>query len=184
MTTSDILPPHIPGTLDPYEISQDDFEIREFYAYFGQAMSSAQAFELAIVTLTVAASRITGRIKSDRVHVEFDRLFKATLGQVLLQLKAKGQFDDPSILAKLDKCLDIRNRLCHRYWREVFNDGKPPSALTRDGRLRLIKELLEYMEIFSDMTRAVHLMFLEILKDGGVDREWIELEAQRLLADR
>lgn len=171
--------------LDPYEVDQESFELREVYAHFGQAVYLAQCFEASLAILIILARKMSGDIASNEQHdIEEERLSKKTLGQITVELgKLQNVQLRDSTIDNMQQCLRNRNRLCHRYWHEVYEDGIPPSIATRAGRERMLQNLGEMTDLFRTTSGHIDKLVMKILEKGGIDRNWIDNEMKRFLGN-
>ena len=90
-------------------------QIREVYAFFGLAIHNAQSLEreLAMVVATTEASeRFTAWDYDDRLAGNFD----STFGALVKEFSRVAAAEDKSLLSELEKAVEERNELVHRYF--------------------------------------------------------------------
>ena len=134
--------------------------VKEVFAQFGLAYYMSQVLERGVAILY---SFLFGGVHTPK---EFDELltsrFKDTLGEITLRLERAGA---PAALIKdLRACLNLRNRLAHRYFWE-----RAAAFVRPDGQLEMVEELGRFRDEFIRVDRAIDDWLRRILATRGFD---------------
>jgi hypothetical protein len=140
----------------------ESLEVREIYALAGLALYSAQCLEHGIVNVLGVVALIRKLRKNretdwaDSAEYEkyidniWDDAFRKTLGSLISSLRTSPLTRLPKIEVDLNRSLDARNQLVHRYFRE-----RAESFCTSAGRRQMAEELTVMRELF---TRTDHML--------------------------
>ncbi|MGK2849104.1 MAG: hypothetical protein ACSLEX_03500 [Minisyncoccota bacterium] len=151
-------------------------QIKEVYARFGLAVYSAQVLELQMINMIVALTLPERfQIKRDTIDNLFDKLFEKTMGGLMQDFKKRFELTEKENLL-LDKSLEQRNRLAHRYFRE-----KAVDFMSFEGRLKMIDELIIINAHFEELDKILTYRHREYTKKFGVTEDVIEEEIKKLL---
>jgi len=161
---------------------RDGEEAREVYALAGLALYAANLLEHEIVNLLVGLSRME-RLKSGRTTTnlteEIDKVwddnFRLTLGGLITRIKSAVPVSD-DLKAGLEKTLEERNRLAHRFFRE--HDLNFVSAA---GRRQMAEELTEMRELFCSTDKGLQPITSAIWRKSGISPELRDWLAERSL---
>lgn len=144
---------------------------KEVYAFYGLAAFHAQCAEKALVNFVMAYRLLDNKVLDQEQWLElYAGINSKTFGRLLGQIKTRVELSD-HLLAHLDHTLTKRNWLAHDFYYDRANH-----FLDLDGRIAMIKELQELIELFQVSDRAIEQLSLKVWSHFGVTEEWIEKE--------
>jgi hypothetical protein len=150
----------------PYPDASDP---KEIYAFFGLTMYTAQVFEKGLLNLVVVCKMIG---KQGATRQDFDDFFETfdrkTLGQLLNVARSQIDFDE-SIDDKLNAALKKRNFLAHQYFWDNAHE-----MMSDAGRLDLVMELRNDIQLFKDADTAVESIFDPLRRKLGITDDILE----------
>ncbi len=125
-----------------YENEDDDGKHRLVYAYFGLAVYTGQCLEEAFSIMLWTDRIFKNKVKTNReVNEIIDSIenSKKTMGNFINEVKQSYSLTD-SIVEHLDKVLDKRNYLAHKYFKKHIE-----KFYSEKGRLEMIKYFCEFI---------------------------------------
>ena len=147
------------------ELDEQAQQRRETFAVYGLAMYHAQCVEksLAIMVSSVFNKEFMIADGPDEREVIQDAAFSKTTGQLITRLRK--QVSVPSNLNdKLNKAREKRNWLAHEYfW------ARPDEIMTTRGREKMICELTEISEWFSNVDLDLTSIYEKLLVKAGIN---------------
>ena len=153
-------------------------QVKEVYARFGLAMYEAHCLErqLAIILATKYGPNPTTISETEHDNI-FEALFSKTLGQLVSKVTAvAGLSSDEEQL--LEKALDQRNRLAHRYFWERSID-----FLSTSGRTSMLKELEEIVDSLRTVDQLFTNKTMEWAETFGITEQLVYQDLRRLARD-
>jgi hypothetical protein len=161
------------------ELDEQSQQRRETFALYGLAMYHAQCVEksLAIMVSSVFNKDFVDANNPIEREVIQDAVFSKTIGQLITRLRK--QVSVPSNLnGKLSEAREKRNWLAHEYfW------ARSGEIMTIRGREKMICELTEISEWFSNVDACLTAIYEKLLIKAGISREMLD-EGFRELTDR
>jgi hypothetical protein len=162
------------------DLPDEDYQVREVYAYAGLALYFAQVLEHGLVNvLTIAEHAADPNATRSDVDAAFERHFAATFGK-LRRLLEPYVVGDASLIADLGDALAARNRLAHSFFRDhaldfmnengrdlMLQELKGMADLFRAVDARLTPVLFRHGEARGLSPEAVHQRFDELLHEAG-----------------
>ncbi|MDO8886161.1 hypothetical protein [Candidatus Oleimmundimicrobium sp.] len=151
--------------------------IKELYARFGLAYYHSECLhrELCLIH-TMGTFQKSEDITRPRVEEKLAYVFSLTLGEVTKQLKDTLPKD---LFAELEDGAAKRNFLAHHFW---FDSAHLMVSVT--GINRIIEELNEFSQMFSDLDRRVTEHTEQKRKQLGVTDEILEKALDDVLAGK
>ena len=150
------------------------------FACYGSAAHHGQLLEESLRDLLLTLDRLLGQ---DSVLVSFldgattdkqPARYKRTIGQLISQLKERITPSDQQVFGVLEKALEERNFLIHRYFLERSNGFD-----TQSGRWEMLKELLSIEE---SIRRATSITGgIRVAITSRLDRKQEEPDISRVL---
>ena len=149
-------------------------QIREVYAQFGLAIYSAQCLERELAMFLAASGtseRFTAWDYDDRLAGNFESTFGA-----LVTFLRVSHFVDESLLSELEKAVDERNELIHRYfWNRAVEFN------STEGRTRMIGELEGLTAHFDFLDRELTKLVHDLMAEKGVTEDVLRKHLDALL---
>ncbi len=147
-------------------LDYDSQQRRETFALYGLAMYHAQCFEKSLVILfSVAYNKEYFRSSFDKREEYFNQYFQKTAGQLVSRIKAIVLVPD-DLEITLIQAVKKRNWLAHDYFWEKSID-----LLTTEGRDKLITELTDISDYFSQIDERLTLIYQKIFNKVGLTEE-------------
>ncbi|MFI6504395.1 hypothetical protein [Nonomuraea typhae] len=144
-------------------MSQEDWHVREVYAYFGLAMYHAQVLEHGIVNLVVWTGVGDGTYRTyAETEAANKELFSRSMDRIRTVL-LKRRTDLTHLEGDLLKALRLRNFLAHDYFRE-----RSAAALESLGRDHMLTELRLAVELFREVDAKLVPLTRAILMAKGI----------------
>jgi hypothetical protein len=169
----------------------DNPQVVEAFARFGRAVYMANVVEDQLV-LTLMQIQFM-RTKEDFVKAQgkgFDRAKIAgewdayekqqrdkTMGQLRNLVKTSADFDD-ALKKRIDEAKTRRDFLAHHYWRE-----QAFTMQTKEGRDRMIAELIKNADIFEKLATDIHDAMKPIRAKLGIKDENLDAEVEKQMAN-
>jgi len=151
--------------------------VREVFANYGRAMYEAQCLEREVgllLSTKYAASPDTTAVW--RFEELLDSNADLVFGRLVSRLTASANYG-PALAEKLNRAVEARNRLAHRYWWE-----RAVEFTSSKGREQMIAELREMRVLFSDVDAALSAEGREWRRTRGVGDDLVHAEMARLLS--
>lgn len=155
---------------------------KEVYAQYGLAMYLAQCVEQSLFQLIMMfdffKDNVPKKLPIEKWRIEFESfeeiMSKKTLGQVIVHIKSLDDFD-VEIEPLLKNTLKKRNRLAHRFF---VDHGV--NFVNREGRDKMIKELLECQDCFNESEETLVPIVSRLMNRYGFTDEMLK-DAEREL---
>lgn len=151
-------------------------QIREVYALFGLAIHNAQSLEreLAMVVATTETSeRFTAWDYDDLLAGNFD----STFGALVKEFSRVAAAKDQSLLSELEKAVEERNALVHRYfWNRAVQFN------SMDGRAQMLEELTNVSAHFDSLDRKLSVRTRAFMQAKGVGQEELQRQFAKLMS--
>ncbi len=160
----------------------EDHEAREIYALAGLALYLAQVLEHGIVNCLVGVEMLGANRSgaAQRLEREIDQLwednFRLTLGKLVHRINSNVECAD-DLRINLEKSIEARNCLAHRFFREHAAD-----FLTPEGRRLMADELKAMRDLFSSSDRQLDPIAYRLWKIVGITPELVERIVQLMRA--
>ncbi|MGZ8843735.1 MAG: hypothetical protein ACXW18_08730 [Pyrinomonadaceae bacterium] len=148
------------------------------YAWFGFAISEAQAVErlLLIIAVAIKAAESQPQHSEDPWFSLYDKLGRLALGPLLKQVPFYQVLDD-DILKMLTDAVEKRNDLAHEFFlpRGTLMDPfeRPPTVAK--------KELQQAASLFSHLSTRLESIIWPLLERLDIPRDAVERETDRVL---
>ncbi|HJP90319.1 MAG TPA: hypothetical protein VJ875_00080 [Pyrinomonadaceae bacterium] len=158
---------------DPEWASQEEWDA---YAWFGFAISEAQAVERLLLIIAAIKSAEAPAQQSENTWFDlYDQLGRLTLGQLRARLERYGVLAD-DLLDMLKRATDARNALAHEFFvpRTVKDGWRGPRLAT--------KELQKAASLFSNVSTRLELVLWPLMESLHVHRDDVERETDQLLS--
>ncbi len=154
-----------------YETEDDDGKLRLVYAYFGAAIYFGQCLEK-----TFSIMLWTDRIfkKKVKTNAEVNEIIdaiensKKTMGNFINEVKQSYSLTT-SIVEQLDKILDTRNYLAHKYFK--LHSAKFHSYV---GQLEMIKYFCDFIDDAKQLDEQLETYYTKYKDKLGLTDEKIE----------
>ncbi|MBS0236483.1 MAG: hypothetical protein JSS50_04000 [Proteobacteria bacterium] len=153
-------------------------DAKEIYAHFGRAMYFTNCLEHSIVNALCLLSLLPNReVYSSRKEWEnlidhhYEESFKKCFGALKNQLKSHPD-PFPSLLAiipDLEKCVEERNFLAHRFYREYAQHW-----FSTKGRKEMVKKLEAASELFNTTDEKLEDALKPITEKYGITEEILQ----------
>ena len=152
---------------------------REAFAYFGRAMYYAQCLEQQLgLMLATMYNRQFFEAPPEERDAFYDRELRKTLGQMVKALDNKINVS-PTLQQRLEKAVDIRNRLAHDYFYE-----RARHVHFIEGMEEMISELQEMTEFLDELDQEFTGITRKFLKKNfGITKEQLEEETAKFIRD-
>ncbi len=152
-----------------YNIKTDDELMKEVYAYFGLAVYFGQCLEQALIN---AISVIAASKEMKRAGELFEKHQKegleATLGKLCSTIKGLAPLST-ELQHELNEARDMRNYLCHNYWKEkIF------LMTTTKGCHESIRNFKSYKIKFESTANKIETLEAQAYRVLGVSQENLE----------
>jgi hypothetical protein len=157
------------------DLGPEAWLVREVFASFGLAIYQSNCLEHGLATLLATAWNETPITQSQYDELHHDLRAK-TFG-VLIRRAQAARLADASLVERLGQCLEVRNRLAHRYFEE-----HAAAFMFPDGQERMRQELHKLADSF----QVLHLELSEIVKSWREGRGIVDADfdlATRELTD-
>ncbi|MBN1123774.1 MAG: hypothetical protein JXA82_02125 [Sedimentisphaerales bacterium] len=166
---------NIPNVPDP-EIGDE----KEVYSFYGLAAYNAQVVEKGLLQLAILL-HIRVQIAQQKRRISYDQVYdvlsRRTFGQILKDV-SKDMTLSADLRLILQKALKVRNYLIHQFFWDYaeywFSDK---------GRLGMIRELQDAIQIFSEADHKIEPIVDEFGKQLGLSEKMLEEISIRLVAD-
>jgi len=159
------------------KLDADAQQRRETFALYGLAMYHAQCVEksIAIMVSSVFNNDFINADGPDEREVIQDAVFSKTIGQLIKRLRK--QVPVPSSLdMKLNEARAKRNWLAHEYfW------TRAGEIMTTRGRDKMICELRETAEWFSNVDEHLTSIYEKLIVKAGISREMLNEDFRELI---
>ncbi len=152
---------------------------REAFAHFGRAMYYAQCLEQQLeLMLASMYNRQFFEVPPEDRDAFYDRELKKTLGQRVKDIQKRTNVP-PALKQRLEKAVDIRNRLAHKYFYE-----RSRHIHLIEGMEEMISELQDMIEFFDELDQEFTELCVKFMKNNfGISKEHIEAETARFIRD-
>ena len=152
---------------------------REAFAHFGRTMYYAQCLEQQLgIMLTYMYNQQFFEVPPERRDAIYDKELKKTLGQMVKDIQKKT-IVPPALNQRLEKAVDIRNRLAHKYFYE-----RSRHIHFIEGMEEMISELQEMTEFLDELDQELTDIMQKFMeKDFGITKEHIQAEKARFIRD-
>jgi hypothetical protein len=174
------------------EMEEESWDVRETFAYFGNAFYMASVFEVGLAHALLFCdflSKVSREYREakgvgfDRAkyEAEFDAFmddqFAQTLGNLIKRVSALAIFDD-ELKAKIIAAKTRRDFLAHHYWRERSRE-----FATFEGRERMRDELMQDSDNFGALDRQINAALVSHRKSLGIKDEWLENHFRKMMQE-
>lgn len=156
---------------------------KNLYAHYGLAVYLSQVLEHGIINYMVMYKAFKNisekKYKNESDYIKFTddyfaSCFKKTMGSLISELKTFNSVANET-MQLLEKCLEQRNKLAHRYFRENVC-----SHNNTTGQSEMIDELLDMQELFSSTDKILDDAIRPLRIKLGISDEKIEKEMKAL----
>lgn len=141
---------------------------KELWAFFGLAYYKTGILEQGVVNLAVAmqARGVEGITVGD-VDSLYDAFDRKTFGIIIRAARTLFDFPD-GVAADLEKALEYRNYLAHRFF--LSHDA---DLLTPEGKRKMIEELISILKFLNPLDETIDEFWMGAWEPLGITKEWI-----------
>lgn len=151
-------------------------QIRDVYAFFGLAIYNAQSLERELA-MVVAASRTIERFTAWDYDDTLAQSVDSTFGALVTKFSEVAEPQVKPLLADLERAVELRNELVHRYfWNRAVNFA------SNEGRTRMLEELKEIGDHFDTLDKKLSEWTHEFMRSKGVGTDVLRTEFANLLS--
>lgn len=158
-------------------LSYEHILAREMYMHFGYTICLSQNFEKGLASVLrgmLANEKHIHKMSYEKFLEQADKFNEKTLGWLLKEVKSLLPTEViPESL--FQKALDLRNHLVHDYF---FENGSKETVT--DGKIAIIKEMVEYQKVFEEAIRWTDKMNRDFLYKIGMTDEKLAARAEKL----
>ena len=158
-----------------FEDSSEEHQIKEVYAFYGVAMYYSQCLEKSLCILLSIGCEDLNYVTRQEYDDALESLTMKTFGQLLRQIKKTIPLKK-GLLKDLDRALDKRNWLAHRYFYDSAVDFN-----SRDGRLFMVLDLGLLGNLFEKVDAQITSLNMKLSQQLGLTEELLEERANALL---
>lgn len=148
-------------------MDEQDYIVREIFAYYGRAMYQAQTIEKGILSIILMLQHKNGITQS-----RFDELLyeksQLTFGQLKRELSELNCFS-PNELAKINEFQEKRDFLTHNYWWDRAVEFNVPNL-----QPTLLVELNSYTNFFNELHELINNLSNSFLEKHKIN--FIEIQ--------
>jgi len=147
-------------------MTEQDYTVREIFAYYGRTMYLAQAIEKGIMNLIVINQHKHGITKTRYDEILHEKS-SMTFGQLKREIKDLDCFSDPEIKL-IEKFHEKRDFLAHSFWWE-----RAVEFYDENLQHKLLVELDDLTEFFDSLNETVENKATPFIEEHSIDIDGI-----------